>query len=392
VVPAWWGWTLLGLGLASGVLGVLWALGQHDLKRLLAYSSVENIGIILLGMGVGALGIAYHQPVVAVLGLTGAVLHTLNHALFKSLLFLGAGAVVQATGTRTIDQLGGLAPRMPLTAAAFLLGSVAIIGLPPLNGFISEWVVLQGLLRSGMTPGPTQVTVVVAAGVGIIAALALACFSRVFGVVFLGRPRSQYGADAWDPGSGLLVPMLALASACVVLGLAPALALEPAARVVAQVLPAATRATAISDAGLAPAALGISRLAAALAGVLALVAVGRAALARRHAPVRAATWGCGYARPSPRMQYTGSSFGAPLLSAFGSLTQPPIRSTPTSYATDPEDRVVNRVVGPAWARVKAAAATLRPLQQGRVTTYLQYIVVTVVILLLVLFASVARRP
>ena len=392
VVPAWWGWTLLVLGLASGVLGVLWALGQHDLKRVLAYSSVENIGIILLGMGVGALGIAYHQPVVAVLGLTGAVLHTLNHALFKSLLFLGAGAVARATGTRSIDQLGGVGRRMPLTATAFLLGSVAIVGLPPLNGFVSEWVVLQGLLRSGMTRGPTQVTVVVAAGVGIIAALALACFSRVFGVVFLGQPRSQRVADAWDPGSGLLVPMLALASACAVLGLAPSLALGPAARVVAQLLPAGTRATAISDAGLAPAALGISRLAAALAGVLALIGVIRARLARQRVPTRAATWGCGYGRPSPRMQYTGSSFAAPLLAAFGSLTQPPIRRTPTSYATDPEDRVVNRVVGPAWDRVKAAAGTLRPLQQGRVTTYLQYIVVTVVILLLVLFASVAGQP
>src|SRR5882724_3803601 len=182
------------------MLGVLWALGQHDLKRLLAYSSVENIGIILLGMGVGALGIAYHQPVVAVLGLTGAVLHTLNHALFKSLLFLGAGAVARATGTRSIDQLGGVGRRMPLTATAFLLGSVAIVGLPPLNGFVSEWVVLQGLLRSGMTRGPTQVTVVVAAGVGIIAALALACFSRAFGMVFLGQPRSWRSYSRPEPG------------------------------------------------------------------------------------------------------------------------------------------------------------------------------------------------
>jgi len=166
-VPAWWGWTLLGLGLVSGVLGVLWALAQHDLKRLLAYHSVENIGIILLGMGVGALGMAYRQPVVAVLGLTGAVLHTLNHALFKSLLFLGAGAVAQATGTRAIDELGGVGRRMPLTALAFLLGSVAIVGLPPLNGFVSEWVVFQALLRSGLASGPTQVSVFAAAGVGV---------------------------------------------------------------------------------------------------------------------------------------------------------------------------------------------------------------------------------
>ncbi len=389
-LPAWWGWTLLGLGLVSGVLGVLWALVQHDLKRVLAYSSVENIGIILLGMGVGALGMTYGQPVVAVLGLAGAVLHTLNHALFKSLLFLGAGAVARATGTRTIDELGGVGRWMPLTAVAFLVGSVAIVGLPPLNGFVSEWVVLQALLQSGMTAGPTQVAVFAAAGVGVIAALAVACFTRVFGVVFLGRHRSPRAAEAAEAGAGLLIPMFALAGACGVLGLAPVLALGPAVRVVGQVLPATTGPPP-SDAGLRSAALGIGGLAAALVGVVALVSAVRAALARGLAPVYAQTWGCAYARPSTRMQYTGSSFGAPILSAFGSLVRPPVERTPTAFATDAEDRVVRRVVGPAWGRLKRAAAALRPLQQGRVTTYLQYIVVTVLLLLLVLFASVARR-
>ncbi len=389
-LPAWWGWTLLGLGLVSGVLGVLWALAQHDLKRVLAYSSVENIGIILLGMGVGALGMTYGQPVVAVLGLTGALLHTLNHALFKSLLFLGAGAVARATGTRTIDELGGVGRWMPLTAVAFLLGSVAIVGLPPLNGFVSEWIVLQALLRSGMTAGPTEVAVFAAAGVGVIAALAVACFTRVFGVVFLGRHRSPRAAEAVEAGAGLLIPMFALAGACGVLGLAPVLALGPAVRVVGQVLPATTGPPP-SDAGLGSAALSIGGLAAALVGVVALVSAVRAALARGLAPVYAQTWGCAYARPSTRMQYTGSSFGAPILSAFGSLVRPPVERTPTAFATDAEDRVVRRVVGPAWGRLKRAAAALRPLQQGRVTTYLQYIVVTVLLLLLVLFASVAQR-
>jgi hydrogenase-4 component B len=388
-LPAWWGWTLLGLGLVSGVLGVLWALVQHDLKRVLAYSSVENIGIILLGIGVGALGMTYAQPVLAVLGLTGAVLHTLNHALFKSLLFLGAGAVARATGTRRIDELGGVGRWMPLTALAFLVGSVAIVGLPPLNGFVSEWIVLQALLRSGMAAGSTQVAVFAAAGVGVIAALAVACFTRVFGVVFLGRHRSPHAAEAAEPGAGLLIPMFALAGACGVLGLAPVLAVGPAVRVVGQVLPATTG-TPPSDAGLGSAALGIGGLAAALVGVVALVSAVRAALARGLAPVYAQTWGCGYARPSTRMQYTGSSFGAPILSAFGSLVRPPVERTPTAFATDAEDRVVRRVVGPAWGRLKRAAAALRPLQQGRVTTYLQYIVVTVLLLLLVLFASVAR--
>jgi hydrogenase-4 component B len=391
VLPAWWGWTLLGLGLVSGVLGVLWALAQHDLKRVLAYSSVENIGIILLGMGVGALGISYHEPVIAVLGLTGALLHTLNHAVFKSLLFLGAGAVVRATGTRVLDELGGLGRRMPLTALAFLVGSVAIVGLPPLNGFVSEWVVLQALLRTGMTRGPVQVAVFGAAGVGLIAALAAACFSRVFGVVFLGLRRSAGAPDALEHGPGLLVPMLALAAACGVLGLAPVIVLGPAARVVARVLPVPAWTAAAADTDLRPGGLGVTALGAALASVVALVAAVRTALVGGRTPAQTATWGCGYARPSARMQYTGSSFGAPILSAFGSSVEPPVRRTPTSFRTDPEDRIARGVVRPAWDRLKAAATALRPLQQGRVTTYLQYIVLTVLLLLIALFASAARN-
>jgi hydrogenase-4 component B len=389
-VPAWWGWTLLGLGLVSGLLGVLWALAQHDLKRVLAYSSVENIGIILLGMGVGALGITYRQPVVAVLGLTGAVLHTLNHALFKSLLFLGAGVVVRATGTRVIDELGGVARRMPLTAAAFLVGSVAIVGLPPLNGFVSEWIVLQALFHGGMASGPTQFVVFAAAGLGLIAALAVACFARVIGVVFLGHPREPRTAECPEAGPGLLVPMLTLGGACCLLGLAPLIALAPASRVVAQILPLSAGAPAVPDPGLFAAALGLSGLAAALAGAVVVVGTVRAALARGRA-VRGATWGCAYPQPSARIQYTASSFGAPLLSAFGSLAKPPVRRTPTSFATVAEDRMLAHVVGPVWARVRTAAAALRPLQQGRVTTYLQYIVFTLVVLLFVLFASVGRR-
>ncbi len=147
--PPWWGWVVLVLGAVSGVLGVVWALAQHDIKRLLAFHSVENVGIILLGVGAGALGVAYGHPLIAVLGFAGAALHTLNHALFKSLLFLAAGSVIHATGTREIDRLGGLARPMPATTATFLIGSAAIVGLPPLNGFVSEWVRSTGSSASG---------------------------------------------------------------------------------------------------------------------------------------------------------------------------------------------------------------------------------------------------
>ncbi len=152
--PAWWGWTLLAIGVVSGILGVLYALSQHDLKRLLAYHSVENIGIIALGLGVGLLGISYGNPAMAVLGFTGGLLHVVNHALFKSLLFLGAGSVLHATGTGEIDRLGGLLRRMPVTGATFLVGAAAISGLPPLNGFVSEFLIYLGAMAGLGRPGP----------------------------------------------------------------------------------------------------------------------------------------------------------------------------------------------------------------------------------------------
>ncbi|HJQ65484.1 MAG TPA: proton-conducting transporter membrane subunit, partial [Gemmatimonadales bacterium] len=226
--PAWWGWLVLGLGVTSGVLGVLWALAQHDLKRLLAYHSVENIGIILMGLGAGALGITYQIPLVAVLGFAGAILHTLNHALFKSLLFLAAGATVHATGTRDLDRLGGLAPRMPLTWLAFLIGSVAIVGLPPLNGFVSEWVVFQALLGGVTSGAPIRLTLIAVAGLALVGGLALACFAKVAGIVFLGRPRGDAPARAHEVAPGMLAPMFGLVAACALIGLLPGLAVPPA--------------------------------------------------------------------------------------------------------------------------------------------------------------------
>jgi NADH:ubiquinone oxidoreductase subunit 5 (subunit L)/multisubunit Na+/H+ antiporter MnhA subunit len=277
---------------------------------------------------------------------------------------------------------------MPLTAVAFLVGSAAIVGLPPLNGFVSEWVVLQALLQGGLERGPIQFIVFGTAGLGLIAALAVAAFTRVFGVVFLGSPRTpELGGQ--EPGAGLLVPMFGLGAACLGLGVAPLIALEPAGRVVAQLLPGVPPQ---ADGGLRSAATSVGLLAAALAALAAVAAMLRAALGMGRSPGRAPTWGCGYSRPTARMQYTASSYGAPILSAFGSLAEPPAHRTPTSFATDTADRVLSRVILPGWARVRGVAARLRPLQQGRVTTYLQYIVFTLIVLLCVLVASVGRRP
>lgn len=388
--PAWLGWTLFVVGLGSGVLGVLWALGERDLKRVLAYSSVENIGIILLGMGVGVLGVAYGQPAMAVLGFTGALLHSLNHALFKSLLFLGAGAVLRATGTRLIDRLGGLGRELPWTAAAFGVGAVAIVGLPPLNGFVSEWVAVQGLLTGARQPGLQALLVLGVAGLGLIGALALACFSRAAGGVFLGqarRPRAPV-QEQW----ALVSPMLALAAACLLVGLVPILAVRPALTTSMTLVSSTGAAIPEPSLALPAAALTLGWLWVGGVGVVLLTWYLRRRAAQAVPAATSATWGCAYAAPTPRMQYTAGSFTAPLLLAFGSVASPEVTREPGSLETRSRDKVLDGLVRPLWLRARTIAAGFRPLQQGPVTRYLQYIVLTVLLLLGALFVSMVRRP
>lgn len=384
-VPAWWGWAVLALGIVSGVLGVLWALAQHDLKRLLAYHSIENIGIILLGVGAGALGVAYREPAVAVLGFAGAVLHTLNHALFKSLLFLGAGAVFRATGTRAIDRLGGLARQMPWTWVAFLVGSVAIIGLPPLNGFVSEWLVYQGLLRGGLAVGPVRVAVLGVAALALIGGLALACFAKVGGVVFLGEPRSAAAEAGRERSAGYLLPMAALALACAVIGLLPSVAVQPVLAVAGSIAGASLETLQPVLGSVVRAAWGISLVS---GGVVLLLTVGwvwRRALERRRSSAWSETWACGYVGLTPRVQYTAASFAAPLLQAFGRAAGVRTERTPAAFRTHPVDLVLEGVVLPAWRQVWKIADAIRPVQQGRLHTYLLYIVGVLLALLLYLW-------
>jgi hydrogenase-4 component B len=379
-LPLWWGWTLLGLGLVSGVLGVVWALAQHDLKRLLAYHSVENIGIILLGIGVGALGISYHHPAVAALGFTAALLHTLNHALFKSLLFLGAGAVVRATGTRMIDELGGVARRMPLTAAGFLVGSVAIVGLPPLNGFVSEWILFLGLLRSGESTTALRMASVAAAGLALIGGLALACFTKVDGVVLLGRARSAASTPAAERGLGSVGPMWALAAGCLAIGLYPALAVGPAMAVATSIAAgAAMPAAELADLGGALSRVTLMALSFAL--LCMLLWLGRSRRLTRLSVAAAGTWACGGAPLTARMQYTASSYAAPLLGAFGPLAGVRTDVHAGSVHTHPIDLVLDGLVLPAWRRVGRMAQEARFLQAGRLRWYLVYVILTVLALL-----------
>ena len=385
--PAWWGWTMLGIGLLSAVLGVLWALAQHDIKRLLAYHSVENVGIIAMGIGVGALGSAYDHPALTVIGYAGALLHTINHAVFKSLLFFGAGAVARVTGTRNMEELGGLARRMPLTWATFVVGAAAIVGLPPLNGFVSEWLVYQGLFRAGLTGESVRLAVLAVPGLALVGGLALACFAKVAGVVFLGSPRSDRTHNASEPSMTLGAPAVALAAVCVLIGCAPAIvvpwmmsgggfvggrALTPeAASVLAQQV--GTR--------------QISIVALVLLVVAALAWIGLRLL-RSRAQVRVAdTWGCGYGQSSPRMQYTASSFAAPLLDVFGALSGVRSHRGATVFHSEPVDLVLDRAVTPSWSLIRRTALRLRPIQQGRLHRYLGFVIATLVLLLAYLVAG-----
>ena len=401
VVPAWWGWLVLALGVASGVLGVVWALAQHDIKRLLAFHSVENIGIILLGMGVGALGLAYGHPAVAMLGFAGAALHTLNHALFKSLLFLGAGSVIHATGTRDIERLGGLARRMPRTAATFLVASVAIVGLPPLNGFVSEWVVYRAILRVGLVADASRIAVLAAPGLALIGALALACFAKVVGIIYLGTPREAAAATAHESAPGMTRPLIGLAAACAAIGLLPVFVLPPMMRVAAAVAGEAGARRAMADGSLPTSPLAPDALVGLGANALTWLASGltlamiagwfaRAAFARRGVR-RGATWGCGYPVATMRMQYTASSFAGPLLAVFAPVTGVrTVRST-HAFATHASDPMLAGVVGPIWHRLQRLADRLRPIQRGRLSSYLLYVVAAVLVLLLYLLFDGGAR-
>ncbi|MEO8140810.1 MAG: proton-conducting transporter membrane subunit [Gemmatimonadota bacterium] len=379
--PTWFGWTLLGLGMLSGVLGVLWALAQHELKRLLAYHSVENIGIILMGMGVGALGVAYRQPAVAVLGFTGALLHSLNHALFKGLLFLGAGAVLRATGTQVIDELGGLGRALPWTAVCFGVGSIAIVGLPPLNGFVSEWVVFRGLLAAGTSREALRFAIIGVAGLGLIGALALACFTKLDATLFLGQRRtSRPGRQApADPGIRMLAPMTALAGLCLGIGLLPGLVLLPARLAAGGLVPDAGGL--IADAGWSADAARVTLLGLGLILLLVATLGIRRRLAHPAGARLAPTWACAAPWATPRMQYSASSYAAPLLVAFGPVAGVREHRDTDAYRTHAVDLVQDAAVLPLWRELSRVSVRLRAVHGGRLRWYLLWVVFTLLALL-----------
>ena len=395
--PAWWGWTLVAIGVVSGIIGVLYAIAQHDLKRLLAYCSVENVGIIALGLGIGLLGVSYHNPIMAALGFAGGLLHVINHALFKSLLFLGAGAVAHAAETRNIDLLGGLFKRMPTTGCTFLLGAAAISGLPPLNGFISEFLIylsaLSGLTAksvSGAAPGAT-VGIVVIGSLALMGGLAVVCFAKVFGMAFLGEPRSEQAAHAHEVGIAMRLPMFLLAGLCILLGLAaPLLPRFLGSTIIALAPGVVAESTMNCFRGSANLLLTLTQGCYILLGLIVLLTFVRRKLLSGRPVASGLTWDCGYAAPTPRMQYTGSSFSQSTIHLFRlcmrprDIIRPPRGLFPKKsfLHTETPDIFGNHVYRPIFGGVTWAASKLRWLQQGRIQLYVLYIALTTLVLLI----------
>lgn len=387
------GWVVACLGVVSAVLGVAFALGQHDLKRLLAYHSVENIGIILIGLGFAMIAQSTGHPAWGTLALAGGMLHVWNHGLFKALLFLGAGSVLHATGTRQMSRFGGLWRSMPWTAGCFVLGAAAITGLPPLNGFVSEWLVFLGLFDAVSSRGPAAWAAIPAAVLlGTTGALALACFVKVCGVVFLGFPRSLEASHAHECGPRMRGPMLALGVACVAIGLAPAAFWPALARVAAvwerkpvDVFPPSPLWS-----------LGAFHMALASLAVIGGIALWRRV--RRGGISRTVTWDCGYAAPSPRMQYTAGSFASIITGWFEWILRPsrhqhPVRGVFPHEASDAEhtpETVLEHAVEPVGRWVMQLSTAVRRLQHGRLQAYFVYLLLGVVGIALVALSGGGR--
>ena len=398
--PAWWGGLVLALGAVSALLGVLYALMEHDLKSLLAYHSVENVGLITMGVGAGLLFGSLHMATAATLALVAALYHTVNHAVFKGLLFLGAGAVLHATGTRDMNRLGGLIRGMPWTAALFLVGSAAISGLPPLNGFVSEWLLFQSLLPGIGAPSPlVAVLMVLSLGMlALTAGLCAACFVKAFGITFLAIPRSPEAAAAHEAGWPMRAGMVVLAVACLVLSVG---AFEIVPRLSSFIAPLAgvARPGPSFGAGLAlETPGGFARMSPALlAAGLGLAVLGtwlavKAFASRR--PVRVGeTWGCGRVVQTPRMEYTATAFAEPLRRIFAAVYRP---SEDLSIDFHPDSRYFVQSISyhsaivpwferylyaPVIAWVRSWSERALALQSGSVHAYLSYLVAALVLLL-----------
>ena len=398
-IPWWWGGLVMTLGGVTAVLGVLYAVLQNDLKRLLAYSTVENIGIIFIGLGLALAFQAHQMYASAALALTAALFHVLNHALFKNLLFLGTGAVLTATGERDMERLGGLIHSMPWTALAFLIGAMAIAALPPLNGFVSEWLTFQAILVSPELPQWPLKFLVPAVGalLALAATLAAACLIKAFGITFLGRPRSPAATQARESDRYALAALFGLAGLCLLAGVLPGLVVDGLAPVV-ELLNGGARLTAQhSQPWLTLVPVGEAK--SSYNGLLVLLfmafsATVTAGLIHRLASKttrRGPAWDCGFPNADPATQYTAGSLSQPIRRMFGSIVfqarervtmPPPGDPAPARLEVELHDPIWERGYLPIADAVAAASNRFNYLQYLTIRRYLSLVFGALIVLLL----------
>ncbi len=400
--PGWWGAVVLVVGLVSAMFGILHALLASDLKRLLAYSTTENVGLIFIGIGAAGLFASTGNRPLAAVALAAALLHVINHAAFKGLLFLGAGSIHSATGTRDLDSLGGLARRMPVTAATFAVGALAIAALPPLNGFVSEWLLLQSLVHS-LPSKAVAVAVAMPVAVAVVAlvgGLAAATFVKAFGTAFLAMPRSVEAEQAGESPRTMQVGLVALAGVCVALALAPTALAEPLRRATAAVAgladgrPIHTNGVYLQlsgiQAGLSPLLLATG-LGVMMVAALAVVRRSRV----RHTVRDIPAWGCGRTVQTARMEYTATSFAEPLQRVFDDVLHPEIdldvdhRTESRHYVEairyrrQTRDAFEQRLYLPFLRAIRAWGDRARRIQNGSIHRYLTFSLVTLIVVLVV---------
>ncbi len=401
-VPPWAGLLVLIVGVVSAVLGVLYALMEHDLKRLLAYHSIENIGIILMGLGAALIFRVAGHPMLAAVALVAAMFHTLNHAIFKSLLFLGAGSVLHSTGTRNMEEMGGLIRPMPVTAFCFLIGAIAISGLPPLNGFASEWLTYQTLLAGfGAISGLRRILFPLAGSMlALTGALAAACFVKAFGITFLALPRGAKSRNVHEAPRTMLIGMGWLTLACAALGLGVTWFLPVFDAMTEQLLGQRVAAHLVTGHGLvlsagmrtsgtvSPLVIAVGLMVLMVPAVL-LVGVGVKRFGRKRGPV----WDCGLPGLSAENEYTATAFSKALRMIFSVLYKPrreiqavfdvsPYFPKEIRFESEIEPTFEKRLYAPLQEFIFRVSSRMRTIQAGSIHAYLAYIFVTLVLLLL----------
>ncbi|MGV1097908.1 proton-conducting transporter transmembrane domain-containing protein [Thiovibrio sp. JS02] len=387
-LPPWCGILVMGLGLAGALFGIIMAVLQNDIKRSLAYSTVENIGLIFLGIGLWLHAANSGYGTVAALALTGALLHVWNHALFKGLLFFGAGSILHAAGSRTLSHLGGLLARMPVTGALFILAGAAVAALPPLNGFVSEWFLYMGIFTMGQsaTGGSAIFFLLLAALLGLVGGLVLLALSRLAGLALLGEPRRERTAQSREAAWPMLAAMTALAGFCLSIGLFPSLPIQATAKAMAVLdttgsLPAQGIGATLPFTGNWAMAGGL---------LLALTIFTCLVRHRRRRTKKIPTWGCGFLRPTPRMTYMAGGYSQLAQENFFCACLHPeaeesrangLFPATASFAQHSEDPILRRGFGPLFSLLAERAYLFRKLQAGQLNVYLFYIFISTTLLL-----------